>query len=133
MSIGVMNIRRLPKPSEVRDVIEFRSEVEGSGTLIDHMINEVVRTFLVSSGFPQPSVDLREQYYRGREGPSLIVVANGIAVKASEYEERYSKIELEYFREHMSTEMFKAFVRHIGSIRGRTDLNVGEFVGDIEI
>jgi len=130
MSIGTMTIRSLPKPSEVEGVpVEFQSEVED----VWGQINELLRISLHRSGFPQPSADLIQQSYEEMERPSLIVVATGIAVQAGEYTERYGSIELEYFREHMSPEMFKAFVRHIGSIKGRPDLNIGEFVDTPEI
>jgi len=134
MSIGTMTIRRLPKPSEVEEVpVEFRSEVEDSGTLVWQQINELLRTSLNSSGFPQPSADPIQQSYEEMERPSLVVVAPGIAVQADEYEERFGSINLEYYRERMSPEMFKAFVRHIGSIKGRTDLNIAEFVDAPEV
>lgn len=134
MSIGTMTIRLLPKPSEVQEVpVDFRSKVEADRTRVWDQINELFRTSLNRSGFLQPSADLIQQSYEEMERPSLIVVAPGIAVQAGEYEERYGSIDLEYFREHMSPEMFKAFVRHIGSIRGRTDLNIGEFVDTLEI
>ncbi len=134
MSIGTMTIRRLPKPSEVEEVpVEFRSEVGASGTLIWDQINKLLRTSLHNSGFPQPCADPTQQRYEEMERPSLIVVASGIAVQAGEYEERFGSIYLEYYREHMSPEMFKAFVRHIGSISGRTDLNIIEFVDALEV
>lgn len=134
MSIGTMTIRRLPKPSELEEIpVDFRSKVEDSGTLVWRQINELLRTSLSSSGLPQPSADAIRQSYEEMERPSLVVVAPGIAVQADEYEERFGSINLEYYREHMSPEMLKAFVRHIGSIRGRTDLNIGEFVDALEV
>ena len=129
MSIGTMTIRRLPRPSEVEEVaVEFQSEVEDSGSLVWDQINKLLRTSLNSSGLPQPSADIIQQRCEEMQRPLFIVVAPGIAVQADEYEERYGSIDLEYYREHMSPEMFKAFVRNIGSIRGRKDLDVGEFV-----
>jgi hypothetical protein len=135
MSIGTMTSRRLPKPSVVVEEVhvEFRSDIEDSGTLVWGQVNELLRTSLDRSGFPQPSIDLIQQGYRETERPSLIVVAPGIAVEVDEYEERYGSIDLEYFRTHMSPEMFKAYVRHIGSIKGRPELNIGEFVDTPEI
>ena len=134
MSIDVMTIRRLSKPSEAEEVpVEFRSEFADVGKLAWNKINELLRSSLKSSGFPQPSVDSIWQRYEEMERPSLIVVAPGIAVQAGEYEERFGSVDLKYYREHMSPEMFKAFVRHIGSISGRTDLNIGEFVDTPEI
>jgi hypothetical protein len=134
MSIGTMTSRRLPKPSVVEEVwVEFRSDVEEGGMLVWDQINELLRTSLDRSGFPQPSVDLKQQGYREMENPSLIVVARGIAVQAGEYEERYGSIDLKYYQEHMSPELFRAFVRRIGSIKGRPDVNIGEFVDTFEI
>jgi hypothetical protein len=134
MSIDVVTVRRLSKLSEAEEVpVEFQPEFEDVGTLIWNKINESLRNSLRNSGFPQPSMDSLWQRYEERGKPSLIVVAQGIAVKAGEYEERFGSIDLKYYREHMSPEMFKAFVRHIGSIRGRTDLNVGEFVTSTEM
>lgn len=134
MSIDVMTTRRLFKPSEAEEVaIEFRSEVEESVTIGWNKVNELLRTSLKRSGLPQPSADSIQQHYEEMERPSLIVVATGIAVRAGEYEERYGSIDLEYYRENMSPEMFKAFVRNIGCIRGRADLNVGEFVTATEM
>lgn len=134
MSIGTMTSRRLPKPSVVEEIlVEFRSDIEESGTLVWDQINELLRTSLDRSGFHQPSVDVIQQGYREMERPSLIVVARGIAVQAGEYEERYGSIDLKYYQEHMSPELFRAFVRRIGSIKGRPDLNIGEFVDTPEI
>jgi len=113
--------------------VEFRSDVEESGKPVWDQINELLRTSLDRSGFPQPSVDVVEQGYREMERPSLIVVARGIAVQAGEYEERYGSIDLKYYQEHMSPELFRAFVRRIGSIKGRTDVNISEFVDTPEI
>ena len=134
MSIDVMTIRRVSKASEAEEVaVEFRSEFADVGKLVWNKINELLRSSLKSSGFPQPSADSIRQRYGEMERPSLIVVATGIAVTAGEYEERYGSIDLEYYREHMSPELFKAFVRNIGSIRGRADLNVGDFVTATEM
>ena len=134
MSIDVMTVRRLSKTSDAEEVlVEFQPEFEEVGTTVWNKINEMLRNSLRSSGFPQLSADSIWQRYEEMERPSLIVVAPGIAVTAGEYEERYGSIDLEYYREHMSPEMFKAFVRNIGCIRGREDLNIGEFVTATEM
>jgi hypothetical protein len=52
------------------------------------------------------------------------VVAPGILVRGDEFEERYGGIDLEGLRGRMTPALFKAFVRHIGSIPGRPDLDV---------
>jgi hypothetical protein len=134
MSIDTMTVRRLSKPTEAEEVpVEFGLDVDDSGALFWNKIKESLRTSLKSSGFPQPSADLIQQSYEEMERPSLIVVAPGIAVQAGEYEERYGSIDLKYYQEHMSPELFRAFVRRIGSIKGRSDLDIGEFVDTPEI
>jgi len=136
MSIDVMtgSCVQHPEPSEVEKFpVEFPSGLEDTEELAWDRFNKVLHTSLGSSGFPQPMLFPAKQSYWENTRPELIVVAPGIAVQASEYEERFGGIDLEYYREHMSPELFKAFVRHIGAIRGRTDLNIGEFVTDSEM
>jgi hypothetical protein len=134
MAIGTMTIRSFPKPSKVEEVdVEFQSDVEGIGEPIWDQINRLLRSSLRRSGFPQPSEEQIRKSCEEIERPSLIVVAPGIAVQASEYEERYVGIDLKYYREHMSPELFRAFVRRIGSIKGRPDLDIREFVDTVEI
>lgn len=133
MSIDVMIRSHLkqPEPSEGEKFpVEFPSEHE---ELTWGRFNKVLRTSLGSSGFPQPVVSPTQQSHWEITRPELIVITTGIAVQASEYEERFGGVDLEYYREHMSPELFKAFVRHIGSIEGRPDINVGEFVADTEM
>lgn len=134
MAIDVMTVRRLSKTSDAEEVlVEFQPEFEEVGTTVWNKINEMLRNSLRSSGFPQLSADSIWQRYEEMERPSLIVVAPGIAVEADEYEERYGSIDLGYFRAHMSPEMFKAYVRNIGSIKGSPELNISEFVDTPEI
>jgi hypothetical protein len=80
---------------------------------------------LAHLGFPQTEV-IKEFRPPARARPSVIVVAPGIAVRSDEYEERYAGIDLEGLRGRMTPAMFKAFVRHLGSIPGRPDLDVDE-------
>jgi len=124
-----MTAGRLPKLRGVEDVhVEFRSDVEETGASLWDQVNELLRTSLHRSGFPQPTPEPLQERYEEVERPSLIIVAPGIALQATEYEDRYGGIDLTYYREHMSPELFRAFVRRIGSIKGRPDLDVGEFV-----
>ncbi|MCJ7510611.1 MAG: hypothetical protein MUP14_06970 [Dehalococcoidia bacterium] len=53
-------------------------------------------------------------------------MAPGIMVRADEFEERYGGIDLQGLRSRMTPAIFKVFVRHIGSIPGRPDLDVDE-------
>jgi hypothetical protein len=59
-------------------------------------------------------------------------VAPGVAVDSDEYEKRYGALDLEGLRNRMSPELFKAFVRHIGSIPGHPDLDVSEISAAFE-
>ena len=134
MTVGMMATRRLAKPSEVEDVhVEFWAGVQEMGTLAWQKVSEVLRTSLNRSGFPQPSADLMQQSYGEMVRPPLIVVAPGIAVRATEYDERYSSIDLDHYRERMSPEMFRAFVRHIGSIKSRPGLDIGKCGDTLQI
>lgn len=134
MSIDVMTIGRVSRMSKVEEVaVEFRPEFEDIGTIVWDKINVALRNSLKSSGFPQPSADSIRQRYEEMERQTLFVVAPGIAVQAGEYEERFGSIDLKYYRAHMSPDMFRAFVRNIGSISGRKDINITEFVDEIEV
>lgn len=136
MSIDTMTRSRLErhKPGEVREfTVEFTPEVEDRVELAWRQINEVLNTSLKRSGFPQPIVSPLQRSYRDIERLELVVVATGITVQAHEYRERYGSIDLEYYRKRMSPELFKAFVRHIGSIRGREDLDIGKFVTGLDM
>ena len=87
--------------------------------------NNALRLGLASLGFPQTEVI--DEFVRPISArPATIVVAPGIAVRADEYEERYAGIDLQNLRGRMTPAMFKAFVRHLGSIPGRPDLDVDE-------
>ena len=87
--------------------------------------NSALRVELAQPGFPQTEV-IKEFGPPAGARPSVIVVAPGIAVRSDEYEERYAGIDLEGLRGRMTPAMFKAFVRHLGSIPGRPDLDVDE-------
>jgi hypothetical protein len=86
--------------------------------------NDTIRGTLERSGFRQPEELERRPERRARLG--AVVVAPGIMVRADEFEERYGGIDLQGLKARMTPAIFKAFVRHIGSIRGRPDLDVDE-------
>jgi hypothetical protein len=88
-------------------------------------VDSALRVGLANLGFPQTEV-IDELALPARVLPAFIVVAPGIAVRADEYEERYAGIDLESLKSRMTPAVFKAFVRHLGSIPGRSDLDVGE-------
>ena len=86
--------------------------------------DDAIRGGLERSGFPQPEEFKPEPERRGWLG--AVVVAPGIMVRADEFEERYGGIDLQGLKARMTPALFKAFVRHIGSIPGRPDLDVDE-------
>jgi hypothetical protein len=88
--------------------------------------NDAIRGSLEQSGFRQPEVEVIEQREPLRRTWGAVVVAQGILVRADEFEERYGGIDLQGLKARMTPAIFKAFVRHIGSIPGRPDLDVDE-------
>ena len=54
----------------------------------------------------------------------LVTVAPGIVVGVDEYEERFGRLDLDALREKMPPAVFKAFIRHVGAVSGRADLEV---------
>ena len=85
--------------------------------LVD-MVRTSVETHDVRLGEPQATIPYR--------GGGAILVAPGILVEAQEYQERYGGFDLKSFRERMSPELFKAFVRHIGSVPGYAEMDIDE-------
>ncbi len=61
---------------------------------------------------------------RGEE--PWVYVAPNYFVKKSEYQRRFGEIDLEYYRQRMSPELFTAFVRHMGVVPGSPGLDVVE-------
>lgn len=59
-------------------------------------------------------------------GEPWIKVAPEYYVKKSEYQRRFGEIDLEYYRQRMSPELFTAFVRHMGVVPGSPGLDVVE-------
>ena len=86
-------------------------------------INEVLtRSYIRStSGWPE---GISKRKLPGSPGPPQVLVAPGILVRSNEYEQRYGGIGLEQLREQLSPELFKVFVRHIGSIPGDSNLDI---------
>jgi len=91
---------------------------------VQQQIDEIIRSSLEQAGFPQPNELAGEGHCTPPKTVGVIAVAQGIAVRSDEYEERYGSIDLDDFRRHMSPELFSAFVRHIGAIPGHRDLDV---------
>lgn len=108
----------------VRVSIAVRPESPDRFPDLSHHFNDAMRASLEQAGFRQPEEFEREPPHRVRLGG--VVVAPGIMVRADEFEERYGGIDLEGLKARMTPAIFKAFVRHIGSIPGRPDLDVDE-------
>ena len=106
--------------------IEFRHGDGDRESLIQQQIDEVLRRSLERSGFRQPKEPLEGTGAPSPKRVKAVVVAPGIMVWEDEYEKRYGGIDLERFRQQMPPDLFKAFVRHIGSIPGHPDLDVNE-------
>ncbi len=125
MSIDTATIERtqLPKPRDVEEIlVPFQPEIEDTGSLAWRQIKDIFS--LRESGFPQPIQTAAGPL----ELPVQIVVAPGVVVGGEEYQQRYGGIDLERYRQQMSPELFKAFVRHIGCIPGMPDLDLSDIV-----
>jgi len=79
-------------------------------------------------GFRQPDVLIKESQPPPPSGRTPVVIAPGIMVRAEEYEERYGGIDLDGLKRRMTPAVFNAFVRHVGVIPGRPDLDVSRIV-----
>ena len=118
---------QLPKPRDIEEVpVKFQPVIKDTGSLAWRQINDILSSSLSESGFPQPVQTAVRDWRTPLELP--VVVAPGIVVGSEEYKQRYGSIDLEQYRQQMSPELFKAFVRHIGRIPGTPDLNLGDIV-----
>ncbi len=131
MSTDTATIERiqLPKPRDVEEnsvTFPFQPKIEDTGSLAWRQINDILCSSLSESGFPQPVETAVRDWRTPLELP--VVVAPGIVVGREEYKQRYGSIDLEQYRQQMSPELFKAFVRHIGRIPGTPDLELGDIV-----
>ena len=97
-----------------RVLIDF-AQVEDSESLVWRQIDYILR-----QSFETPSTQRSGQSERIKYSQ----VAPGIIVKEDEYAQRYAGIDLDRLRQRMSPELFKVFVRHIGSIPGHPDLEI---------
>jgi len=134
MSPGALTIAHVKEypgiPVSVSDTgqvsIEIRHGYGDSESSVGRQIDEVLRRSLERSGFHPPDMPLRGTGALHEKHMGAIVVAPGIVVREDEYEQRYGGIDLERFRKQMQPNLFKAFVRHIGSIPGYPNLDVNE-------
>ncbi len=129
MSIDTATIEniQLPKPRDVEEVpVKLLDMIRDTSSLVWRQINDILSNSLSDAGFPQPVQTAVRDWRTPLELP--IVVAPGIVVGSEEYKQRYGSIDLEQYRQQMSPELFKAFVRHIGRIPGTPDLDLGDIV-----
>lgn len=85
-------------------------------------LNASLRRSLQRAGFPQPDEIIEE---RGVP-ETWTIVAPGIMMRTNEYQERFSGIDLDSFKQKMDPKLFAAFVRHLGTVSGRDDLDIDE-------
>jgi|APFre7841882654_1041346.scaffolds.fasta_scaffold04800_4 hypothetical protein len=104
--------------------VTYRHRIKETNSIIWQQVDDILRRSLESSGFKQPDGLVTGKHTLVPKPIEMVVVAPGIIVRASEYEERFGGIELDQYRKRMSPEVFKVFVRHIGSIPGRSTLDV---------
>lgn len=126
-TLDVMTVESSALTQEANKVsVKLRQGVRDSSSLVWQQIDDIMRTSLERSGFRQPDEFLQREYYSAPSRMGVVVVAPGIMMRADEHEQRYGGIDLEDFRCRMTPDMFKAFVRHIGSIPGRPGLDINE-------
>ncbi|MBA7653113.1 hypothetical protein ES703_60956 [subsurface metagenome] len=129
MSIDTATIEhiQLPKPREVEEVsVKLLDMIKDTSSPVWRQINDILSNSLSDAGFPQPVQTAVRDWRTPLELP--VVVAPGIVVGDDEYKQRYGDIDLEQYRQQMSPELFKAFVRHIGRIPGKPDLDLSDIV-----
>ena len=124
---------QLPKLREVKGVpVKFQPVVRNIDSLAWRQIDDILRSSLNESGFPQPDETAVGEWRLLPDFLGPIVVAPGIVVGNDEYKKRYGDIDLEQYKQQMSPELFEAFVRHIGRIPGTLDLNLSDIVTTTE-
>jgi hypothetical protein len=61
-----------------------------------------------------------------------VMLVPGMAVRTDEYEERFGGVDLDRLRTRMTPELFAAFVRQVGTVTGRADMDVTDFADSPE-
>jgi hypothetical protein len=111
-------------PSTVPFVIDVGPQASGQIAAISDEVNRVLRVSLNRSGFSQAPAQSRSDRPNPNSQQTWRVVAPGVVVTQDEYTQRYSAIDLERYRKAMPPEVFRTFVRFIGAVPGRSDLDV---------
>ena len=91
-------------------------------------LNASLRATLARANHPQPN-EIVEERVEPADDPWRIV-APGIVVRASEYEARFAHLDLETLKNRLAPEVFRAFVRHAGAIKGPEDVDVTLLVNE---
>lgn len=134
MSTGSLTLDRItrraslgsPSPSADSPIeVEVTASTEGDrDDGIWRQVNSIVRTSVERHGFPQTREVDRTGIRHCQSSGRWRAVAPGIIVPLEEYERRFGLIDLDEYRRRMAPELFAAFVRFVGSIPGRPDLDV---------
>lgn len=124
--VAATPIPSVPNREAVEISVGLPSGEVGDGNAVWRQVNEILRASLEKRGVDKPGrADVLERHTReGRRG--WRTVAPGIIVPADEYEERYAGVDLEWCRENMTPEVFRTFVRFVGSLRGQPELDIAE-------
>lgn len=114
-----------PAPQRRTDEFEFRVETKGQelGDAVWKQVDEMLRGSLEQSQTSRPHAATKSETKRS-EHDQWRTVAPGIIVSPNEYQRRYGALDLERCRNSMTPEVFKVFVRFIGSVPGSPDLDV---------
>lgn len=88
-----------------------------------NLISSELRRSLQRAGYAQPEEVVQEQ---ARVAERWVIIAPGIMVRPEEYRERYAALDLESLRQRMSPSVFAAFVRHVGCVSGREELEIDD-------
>ena len=130
---AIITRKELPKPRKVKEhTIIFQPKTGDIDSLVLRQINDILSNSLEKAGFLQPAGTTTEDLPTPIEFPTPVLVAPGIVVDHNEYKQRYGCIDLEQYKQQMSPELFKAFIRHIGCIPGTSNLDLKDIVNTPE-
>ena len=119
--------RSTQAPSRLGDTDVVTWQIRGGMPSVPQQIEDALDSALQHSGLrkpdPLPSHKIMER---------AILLAPGVIVRQEEYERRFASIDLDRIRQRMPPRLFQAFVRHIGAIEGRDDVDVTELTADAE-
>jgi hypothetical protein len=134
MSIDVMTITRGGDHVDVSGFVQkgdspvsvdFGHEETGFDPLWKQ-VEDILKTTLGQTYIQKPEVSTIPPQSTDQMYIRRVLVAPNVSVRFEEYEQRYGGIDLEQLRQRMAPELYKAFVRHIGSIPGDPDLDINE-------